>query len=98
MTPDPEESARRLRAAIAYVGISYDEAAQAVGISVSTLTRTLGKKGVDRLRPATWDELWRFAAAFDLPRAWFTFDMARLQEIVPDDLPRFPNDVGSERS
>jgi hypothetical protein len=54
-----------------------------------------GKKGADGIRPASWGELWRFADAVGLPRAWFSADVTRFQEIVPDELPRFPNDTGS---
>jgi len=93
--PDPEEAARRLRAAIAYVGIGYEEAAKTLGVSIPTLARMLGRKGRDRMRPATWGELWRFADALGLPKAWFTADIAQLHNIVPDDLPSFPNDTGA---
>lgn len=94
--PDPKEAARRLRAAMAYVGLSDAEAAEAIGVSVATLARMKVRKGSE-IRSATWDELWRAADAFGLPRAWFTFDMARLAEIVPDDMPGFSKDVGSAR-
>lgn len=96
--PDPEEAARRLRAAIAYVGASQEEAADVLGVSIPTLARMLGRKGADRMRPASWGELWRFADAYKLPRAWFTADIARIHQIVPDKLPSFPNDVGDFRA
>jgi transcriptional regulator with XRE-family HTH domain len=96
--PDPEEAARRLRAAIAYVGISQEEAAKVLGVSIPTLARMLGRKGVDRMRPASWGELWRFADAYKLPRAWFVADVRRLYQIVPDELPSFPNDTGDFRA
>jgi hypothetical protein len=90
--PDPKEAARRLRAAIAYAGMPQSEAAQVIGKGLSTLARTLDAKGGE-LRPATWDEVWKIADACGLPRAWFTADLTRLQEIVPDDMPHFPNDT-----
>jgi hypothetical protein len=93
--PDPEEAARRLRAAIAYVGLGQPEAAKVLGTSVPTLARMLGRKGEDGIRPATWGELWRAADKLGLPRAWFVADLTRLQQIVPDDRPRFPNDNGN---
>jgi hypothetical protein len=95
--PDPDEAARRLRAAIAYVGIPRPEAAKALGVSEPTLARMLGRKGSDGIRPATWSDLWRAADAFGLPRAWFTADISRIHEIVPDELPNFPNDMGDLR-
>jgi hypothetical protein len=93
--PNPEEAARRLRAAIAYVGLGQPEAAKILGTSVPTLARMLGRKGEDGIRPATWGELWRAADKLGLPRAWFVADLTRLQQIVPDDRPRFPNDNGN---
>jgi hypothetical protein len=96
IAPDPEEAARRLRAAIAYAGMSQPDAARVIGKGLSTLARTLDAKGGE-LRAATWDEVWKIADACGLPRAWFTADLTRLQEIVPDGQPRFANDSGSFR-
>jgi transcriptional regulator with XRE-family HTH domain len=95
--PDPDEAARRLRSALAYVGLSQTEAAKAMGVSIATLARMLGRKGSDGVRPATWSELWRAADALGLPRAWFTADITKIHTIVPDELPSFPNDTGDVR-
>ena len=94
--PNAEEVARRLRAALAYAEMPQAEAAKVIGKGLSTLARTLDAKGGE-LRAATWDEVWKIADACGLPRAWFSADLARLQEIVPDDLPHFPNDTGRPR-
>lgn len=91
--PDREEAARRLRAAIAYVGMTQTQAANALGVSIPTLARMIGKKGADGIRPSSWAELWRAADALGLPRAWFTADIGRLHEVVPDEMPHFPGDT-----
>ena len=90
--PDPEEAARRLRAAIAYVGVTQEDAAKALGVSVATLARMLARKGIET-RALTWAELWRAADNLGLPRAWFTADIARIHEVVPDEMPHFPGDA-----
>jgi transcriptional regulator with XRE-family HTH domain len=89
---DPDEAARRLRAAIAYLNLSQDQAAEIIGVSKATLARMTKSKG-NEFRPATWGQLWKLADVGGLPRAWFTADISRLHEVVPDEMPHFPGDT-----
>lgn len=92
------ETARRLRAAIAYAGSSKEfgraGAARAMGVTEGKVDRMIGTKPGNRLLP-TWDERWALADAVGLPREWFSADLGRLAEIVPDDAPRFATPVGA---
>lgn len=71
---------------MAYAGLRRSELARATGISASNLDRmTAGR------RAASWAELWAIADACGVPREWFTVEIARFFEIVPEGMPRFSN-------
>ncbi|MDO8209278.1 hypothetical protein [Conexibacter sp. CPCC 206217] len=79
--PDPEEVARRVRAAQAYAKLSRDELGRAIGKSGSVIDEITGKRA--RLRGASWDELRAIATRCGLPFEWFWADFGRLGEIAP---------------
>lgn len=81
--PDPEQVARRVRAAQAYARLSRDELGQAIGKSGSVIDEITGKRS--RLRGASWDELRAIADRCGLPFEWFWADLGRLGEIAPRD-------------
>ena len=86
--PDPDEAARRVRAALAYAGMNRREAMRALSVSGSTLARMTGRKGGETRR-VDWADLWAVADACELPREWFSVDFSRLHEIVPLGPPTF---------
>lgn len=64
---------------------------RALNVSRATLARMLHMKGDDR-KTIDWSDMWTLADALGIPRSWFTADLARLGEIVPDGLPAFPTE------
>jgi transcriptional regulator with XRE-family HTH domain len=86
--PSPQELARRLRAALAYGGLSRAEAAEILSVSLATLDRITGRKGTE-FKPASWTQLWAIADEVDLPREWFSADLQRLDEIPLPGMPVF---------
>lgn len=101
--PDAEEAARRLRAALAYKGLTRAQAADALSVSLATLDRMTGRRGDEKKTPS-WNDLWKAAEACDLPPEWFSADLDRLAEIVTEGpvvrrrvgagLPAPPGDLG----
>lgn len=87
--PGPDdwtETARRVRAAMAYGRIGRVEAAEVMETTPATLDRIIGTKGGET-KLATWQQLWRLAARVELPPEWFAADLGRLPEIVPPGMP-----------
>lgn len=85
-SPDQAETAARLRAAMAYGGLSRDQAADVLNVSKPTLDRMTGRKGAES-RQVPWNDLWRIAEAAGLPPEFFSADFDRLDEIVPEGMP-----------
>lgn len=83
---DWHETARRVRAAIAFGRLSRPQAAEAMRVSLARLERITGTRGSEASL-ATWQELWRLADAAGLPPEWFSADLSRLREIVPPGMP-----------
>lgn len=81
--PEPEESARRIRAAQAYAKLSRAEMAEAIGRHPSVYDEMTGKRR--QLRGASWDELRAIAERCGLPFEFFWADFKRLPEIAPAD-------------
>jgi peptidoglycan/xylan/chitin deacetylase (PgdA/CDA1 family) len=81
--PDPEEVARRVRAAQAYAKLSREQLGAAIGKSGSVIDEITGKRA--RLRGASWEELRAIADRCGLPFEWFWADLDRLGAIAPDD-------------
>lgn len=79
--PDPDEVARRVRAAQAYAKLSREELGAAIGKSGSVIDEITGKRA--RLRGASWDELRAIANRCGLPFEWFWADFERLDTIAP---------------
>lgn len=63
----PSESARRVRAAIAYSGLDHEEVAERTYIHAGTIRRIASRT---KPRPATIEELWAIADACNVPRAF----------------------------
>lgn len=80
--PDPEEVARRVRAAQAYAKLSREQLGAAIGKSGSVIDEITGKRS--RLRGASWEELRAIASRCGVPFEWFWADFGRLGEIAPD--------------
>ncbi len=78
--PDPQQVARRVRAAQAYAKLSRNALASAIGMSPSNLDFMTGKRR-GRLRGASWDELRAIGCGSEL-------DVPRLVAVdVPPDVP-----------
>lgn len=80
---DWSETARRVRAAMAYGKLKRSQAAAIMGTEPGTLDRITGMKGSET-RLATWEQLWQLADRVGLPREWFSADLKRLDEIVTE--------------
>jgi transcriptional regulator with XRE-family HTH domain len=69
-SPPASETARRVRAARAYAGLSVNELAEQIGLGLQTVKRIEnGKRG------ALTHELWAIAQACGLPREFFDLDL-----------------------
>lgn len=68
-----EVTAPRVRAALAYGGFEYREAAAETGLSYDTIKRLAAKKNP---RGASTDELWAIADACGVPRAFMEHGFA----------------------
>lgn len=64
-------------------------AAYAVGVSESHFSRFIDKKAGPDDPALTWEQLWALADACGISRDWFSADLDRLEEIVPEGMPRF---------
>lgn len=69
---------------MAYAEVSRRRLAQALNYSDSSIDRLR-----DGRRTAQWEELWQIADTCGLPAEWFTAEIGRLFEIVPDGAPVF---------
>lgn len=78
------ETAKRVRAAVAYYGPRSDSA---VAKGVGTSVRTLQRWKVLGLEAMTVTEVRKLAAFCGLEPDFFTADFTRLREIVPEDVP-----------
>lgn len=87
-----DETSRRIRAAIAWKGSSKQfgrrGAAEAMNVEPGEVDRMTGTKPGEQKMP-TWDQRWALARAVGLPEEWFSADLSRLHEIVPEGMPRF---------
>lgn len=92
---DTHETARRVRAAMAYANMSRDVAAEILGVSIATLNRITTTRGEPRR--VDLRDLWRLADACALPREWFSADFDLLHRAVVDG-PTFmrPDDPRAE--
>lgn len=95
-TPQQPEVGRRLRAAMAYGSLPIAAAAFAMDVSESHLSRFTDRKAQPGDYAPTWQQLWAVADACGLPRDWFSADLDRLGDIVPEGMPRFGS-MPSER-
>lgn len=102
LADDFTETARRIRAAMAYGEVSIAKAAKVMGTSPGDLSRLRGKKGSET-KAATVKQLWALANAAKLPPEFFAADFARLGEIaragepVPAK-PRSPAEIAAEEA
>jgi transcriptional regulator with XRE-family HTH domain len=71
------ETARRVRAARAYAGMSVSELAERVGLGLQTIKRI--ESGKRNARPF---EVWAIAEGCDLPRAFFDLDFVELCNVA----------------
>lgn len=72
-TTSSAETARRVRAARAYAGMSVNELANRIGLGLQTIKRIeCGKRSARRF------ELWAIAEACGLPREFFEIDLELL--------------------
>src|SRR5690349_6833259 len=80
------ETARRVRAARAYAGLSVNELASRIGLGLQTIKRIeCGKRTARRF------EIWAIAEACDLPRDFFELDLellSRRAAMLQDTLTR----------
>ena len=67
--PQQPEIGRRIRAAMAYSGISREAAADAMSVSTSHLDRFTARKASGYA--PTWTQVWKLADACELPREFF---------------------------
>lgn len=75
---------------MAYANIRRAELAAQLDYSEATLDRMTGRRAGSP-RDVDWRVLWRIADACGVPREWFTADIDRLWEIVPEGMPMFVN-------
>jgi hypothetical protein len=75
---------------MAYAGVRRAELASRIGYSEATLDRMTGRRA-GTPRDVDWRVLWKIADACAIPREWFTADIDRLWEIVPEGMPVFVN-------
>lgn len=73
---------------MAYADIKRSELAALLDYSESTIDRMTGRRNT-AARETDWRDLWKIADACDVPREWFTADIERLHEIVPEGMPTF---------
>lgn len=83
--PDRIEAGRRARAALAYSKVRVRQVAADLNVSEMTVHRMLAGSR----KETSWDDLWAIADLCGLPREWFSADLDRLIEIVPEGAPRF---------
>lgn len=79
--PEQPETARRIKAALAYGNVSRGDAARVMDVSKAHLDRFTAKE--PRYAPS-WDQLWRLADRCGLPPEWFSADLTRIAEIVSE--------------
>lgn len=78
---DPEEAARRVRAALAYADIDVKASPAATGISYATMQRIVSPTSP---RGATIEQLWAIADACDVPRRFMEHGFTSSD--VPEDI------------
>lgn len=78
--PDYAFLAPRIRAAMAYAGMTRTQAAEAMGTSPGSLDRMTGKKPGEQ-KPPTWTQVGQLAEAAGLPFEWFLADFDRAGQI-----------------
>lgn len=71
---------------MAYGSVTRTDAAAAMNVSASHLDRFTAKTAG---YAPNWEQLWALADLAGLPREWFSADLERLGDIVPEDMPRF---------
>lgn len=75
---------------MAYGNVGRVEMAAELGYSRATLDRMTGGRS-GQPRTVDWSDLWRIADYCGVPREWFTAEIDRLWEIVPEGMPVFVN-------
>lgn len=84
-----DHTAPRVRAAIAYAGMTREQFAQAIGTSPPTLDRMTSKTAPRQL---SVEDMQRIARAAGVPPHWFTADFSLLDQIAA-----FPPPLNGER-